>query len=138
MSGSQWRSAVRYFAAEPGWWLETPRPHFPENCPFEQMIKDLGLGSELLDRAIARLSTGERQRLGIARGLCGEPELLLLDEPTAALDEEAESLVEALIVERSNAGAMVIIVTHRKEQADRLAHRRLILENGTASLVEAS
>ena len=138
MSGCQWRTKVRYFAAETGWWLETPRPHFPVNCRFEPVVEALGLDLKLLDRQIERLSTGERQRLGFARGLCDDPAVLLLDEPTAALDEEAERRVEEIILARLDEGAIVLIVTHRKEQAARLAHRRLTIEDGEAHMLEGA
>ncbi len=82
------------------------------------------------------LSTGERQRLAFARLLRRDPDVLLLDEPTAALDAEATERVEALVRARLDAGASVLIVTHSGDQAERLAGRRLRIEDG--AVVEAA
>lgn len=97
-------------------------------------------GAELLERvglagygerAVARLSGGEAQRVSLARTLANEPEVLLLDEPTSALDEAARLGVEELIcniIQQRN--LTCIIVTHDHAQAARMARRSLRLEEG--------
>jgi phosphate-transporting ATPase len=128
----EWRKRVLYVAAEPGWWFDTPAPHFPSPEEAVELTGALGLAPEMLDRPLTMLSTGERQRLALARALARKPRVLLLDEPTAALDGATKSLVEALIAARRAQGLSVLWVTHDSEQAARVAERVLTLENGAA------
>src|SRR3954451_12461823 len=79
---------------------------------------------------ISRLSTGERLRLALIRALIMRPKVLLLDEPTAALDAASATAVEALMSSRMRAGLGVLWVTHDPAQARRMAHRQLLVENG--------
>lgn len=137
MTGPEWRSRVRYAAAEPGWWTETPRPHFSDPDALEEAVSGLGLPPAILDRPVARLSTGERQRLALIRALEDEPDVLLLDEPTGALDSEATAAAEALIGKHLDAGRAVLIVSHDDAQAARMAKRRLVIEAGRARLETA-
>ncbi|MGH7042086.1 MAG: ATP-binding cassette domain-containing protein, partial [Acetobacteraceae bacterium] len=76
-----------------------------------------------------RLSTGERQRLALLRALGSGPAVLLLDEPTGALDEGNTALVETLLAGLLAAGSTVLMVTHNPAQAARLGRRHLRLEN---------
>lgn len=124
----RWRRTVGYLSAEPGWWAERVGDHF-EGDPAE-LVEALGLPRAALDWTVRNLSTGERQRLAFARLLTRGPAVLLLDEPTAALDEEAAGRVEGLIKRRLAAGASVLIVTHDEDQAARLGGRRLRIEGG--------
>lgn len=137
MTGPEWRGHVRYAAAEPGWWEETPRPHFTMQEGLEEAIGALGLEADILDRPIARLSTGERQRLALVRALEDKPEVLLLDEPTGALDSGATASAEDLIKAQQDAGRAILLVSHDDAQAKRMAKRRLIISDGKARL-EAS
>jgi len=78
------------------------------------------------------LSSGETQRLGIARALAIGPEILFLDEPTASVDEENTAIIEAIIANLKKDGrTMVIMTTHDRDQAERLADRLLIIERGS-------
>jgi UDP-glucose/iron transport system ATP-binding protein len=123
----EWRRHVRYCAAEPAWWTETARGAFTPGARLERLLHSLGLTYDVLDRPIALLSTGERQRLALARALIDEPKTLLLDEPTTALDAQAAALVEELIKFQLLSGRSVILVSHDASQIDRLAHARLLL-----------
>ena len=87
----------------------------------------LALEPSLLDRPIAELSTGQRQRLGLIRALADDPQVLLLDEPTSALDAATTALVEELIKFQLLAGKVVILVSHDDAQIGRLADGRLLL-----------
>lgn len=130
MSATEWRTAVRYAAAEPGWWTDTPRGTFPAAVPdarITRLLAAVGLGGEALDRPVAQLSTGERQRIALVRALADEPRVLLLDEPTAALDVAAAALVEELIRFQLLAGRSVLIASHDGALVARLAHARLQL-----------
>ncbi|MFL6631664.1 MAG: ATP-binding cassette domain-containing protein [Massilia sp.] len=132
LSAPDWRAAVVYQAAEPAWWEATAGAHFADpDRPFvDTTLAALGLSSALLDTEIERLSTGERQRLALVRSLARRPRVLLLDEPTAALDPDAVARVEALLREQLAAGMAILIVTHAGEQARRLAQRVFRLEQG--------
>jgi putative ABC transport system ATP-binding protein len=87
-----------------------------------------GLDTSFLDRDASRLSVGEQQRVMLARALALEPEVLLLDEPTASLDAAAKAAVEDAL--RGLTGVSVIVVTHDEPQADRLASHVVRIENG--------
>jgi ABC-type sulfate/molybdate transport systems ATPase subunit len=79
---------------------------------------------------VNELSTGERQRLGLARALALEPRVLLLDEPTAALDRAATERVEAELRRYLDGGAAILMVTHSPDQAARMARRSWRMEQG--------
>jgi putative ABC transport system ATP-binding protein len=87
-----------------------------------------GLDESFLDRDASRLSVGEQQRLMLARALALEPEVLLLDEPTAALDERAKAGVEEALDRLG--GLSMVLVTHERAQAERLADRIVELDDG--------
>jgi putative ABC transport system ATP-binding protein len=115
-----WRRRVSLLPAEAHWWADRVGDHFPR--PVAPLLADLGFGPETLDWAVSRLSTGERQRLALARVLANGPEALLLDEATANLDppnrERVEALVEAYRVEHA---AAVLWVSHDPDQRARLS-----------------
>jgi tungstate transport system ATP-binding protein len=90
------------------------------------------------ERPARRLSGGERQRLAIARALARQPEVLLLDEPTASLDPAATQAIEELVRKVSEDGVKVVLATHDLAEAHRLAgdvvllHRGRVVESGPA------
>jgi ABC-type multidrug transport system ATPase subunit len=129
MPASEWRKRVALVPAESGWWADRVRDHFPPNLDATKLLAKLGLG-DAIEWDITRLSSGERQRLAIARALCRKPLALLLDEPTASLDEHATGLVEALIRECCGEGMAVLLVTHDRRQAERMAKRVLRMSDG--------
>lgn len=126
-SAPKWRARVRYVAAETSWWAETARSQMPEGDRIDRLLAGLGLDQAILDRQLSTLSTGERQRLALARALAGEPRVLLLDEPTAALDQESAALVEELIRFHMLAGRCALLVSHDAGEIQRLADARLLL-----------
>jgi ABC-type multidrug transport system ATPase subunit len=124
-----WRRLVGLVPAESGWWADRVGDHFNPGFDFAPLLEAVGLpGSAEWD--VGRLSTGERQRLAIVRALGEEPRALLLDEPTAALDEDATARVERLIRARCAAGIPVLMVTHDRAQAARLARRSFRMDRG--------
>lgn len=130
MPAPQWRRQVRYFAAEPGWWAATAREHFPATADPERLgrlLDSVGIERSLLDQPIGQLSTGERLRMALVRGLIDEPRVLLLDEPTGALDQQSRALVDELIKFQLLAGRVVLLVSHDPTEVERLAHQRLQL-----------
>jgi len=130
-----WRRLVAYVPAEPGWWADTVAGHFADWAAAAPLAERLGLPAACGAWPVQRLSTGERQRIALARALTSGPppgpRVLLLDEPTAGLDGAAAAAVEALIAERRAAtGAGVLWVTHDAAQAGRVGRRWLLLGDG--------
>jgi putative ABC transport system ATP-binding protein len=129
MSGPEWRRRVGYLPAEPGWWADTVGAHFSNWAEGAEVTRKLGLPDDARTWPIARLSTGERLRLALVRALMVQPQVLLLDEPTAALDPTSVRAVEAELAGRIKAGLGVLWVTHDAEQAGRVATRRLLVDD---------
>ena len=94
----------------------------------EPPLRLAGLDASFLDRDASRLSVGEQQRVMLARALALEPEVLLLDEPTASLDSAATEAVEDAL--RDLRSVSLVLVTHDRDQAGRLAERVVELEAG--------
>ncbi len=150
-----WRRQVGWLPAESSWWADHIGAHFPaggKHHTFEgvmfpdlgktdgdfsndwkkagghfQTLERLGFPRDVLGWRVERLSTGEKQRLALFRLLLNKPKVLLLDEPTAALDPVNGVLVENLIRDyQQDAGAAVVWVSHNPEQIARVADRHLI------------
>ena len=130
IAGPEWRRLVGCVPAEPGWWADTVGEHFSGWTAALAVVRDLGFPKEAKAWPITRLSTGERLRLALIRALMVRPKVLLLDEPTAALDPASVASVESLIAARVQAGLAVLWVTHDAEQAKRIAHRLLAVSDG--------
>ena len=96
----------------------------------ERVLRQAGLDASYAERDASRLSVGEQQRVMLARALALEPEVLLLDEPTSALDEAARAGVEATLAELGADGLSMVVVTHDRGQAQRLAGRVVRIEEG--------
>lgn len=86
--------------------------------------------SGFVDQPLGTLSRGQRQRVSLARALVHTPSVLLLDEPSSGLDRASLQRFEEVVVERRDAGAIVIVVSHRDEWVKRLSGRRIALERG--------
>jgi tungstate transport system ATP-binding protein len=84
----------------------------------------------LADRPARLLSGGEQQRLALARAWAMRPEILFLDEPSAALDPSATRIIEAMIEGFSMDGITIVMTTHDLGQARRLAHDVAVLHRG--------
>src|SRR5947209_8288683 len=89
----------------------------------------LGLG-DILDRRCANLSTGQRQRVSLARALIHRPPVMLLDEPTLGLDVLGSQVVIEYIEHLRGEGKAVILTTHRLDEAERLCGRFGLLHKG--------
>lgn len=82
-------------------------------------------------KSVKTYSLGMRQRLGIAQAIMEKPSVLLLDEPTNGLDQDGVNLFSGLIQEQIQRGVAVLIVSHQKEEIDRLADRVFMIQDGS-------
>jgi ABC-2 type transport system ATP-binding protein len=86
---------------------------------------------ELLDRAFGKLSAGQRTRVTLAKALINDPEVLLLDEPTASLDPDTADWVRTKLETYCRThGATVVLASHNMAEVERLAERVIMLEKG--------
>ena len=156
MAPARWRQRVGLLPAEAFWWADAVGEHFPAAARREQdvdervaprsadrghddLLATLGFAPDVLDWSVARLSTGERQRLALARLLAQGPGALLLDEATANLDPSNRERVE-LVVEtyRVAAAAAILWVSHDPEQRERLGGRQFGIRDGRLGQTEAA
>lgn len=104
--------------------------------PMERVLAAVELSADYAGREAGRLSGGEQQRVGLARAIMTRPEVLLLDEPTAALDPEiADRLLATIARLPAEHGVSVVMVTHRLAEAREISTWTIMLERGR--LVEA-
>ena len=124
-----WRARIGLLPPESSWWLPLVKDHFSDNAAVP--LQQLGLSDDILEQPVARLSSGERQRLALLRLLANQPQVLLLDEPTANLDPENTRRVETVITEYRRAHkAAVIWVSHDVGQVARVANRHYEVSQG--------
>ena len=96
----------------------------------EQLAAELDLG-DFLDRANGKLSAGQKTRVALAKALINQPELLLLDEPTASLDPDTADWVrQHLLTYRSRHGATILLASHNMLEVERLCDRVIIMKRG--------
>ena len=103
--------------------------YYPRPLPMREVIAAAGLAG-LEERLFGKLSGGQRQRVLFALALCGDPDLLFLDEPTVSMDVEARRSFWEQIRQRAGAGRSVLLTTHYLEEADALADRIVLLDRG--------
>jgi len=132
----QWRQKVCLLPADSQWWHDDVGSHFTvnstntvtstnESCPY---LKPLGFEETVYSWQVSRLSSGEKQRLALARALMNQPEVLLLDEPTASLDPQSTRAVEELVASyQQQTGASVLWISHDADQRTRVSKRHYFL-----------
>ena len=130
ISAREWRRQVCYVPSESGWWHDRVGDHFEDKDSLADLLCRLQMPEDCINWPVQRLSTGERQRLGLARALLLKPRVFLLDEPTSGLDEENTLIVETVLREQMAAGAMIILVSHNNAQARRMANTCYQMECG--------
>lgn len=96
----------------------------------DRLLEEIGL-QEYAKKNAARLSGGQTQRMALARVLMKSYDLLILDEPTASMDQAAIPAAEKLILDyQKRTGCTILLITHSPEQAERLADQVLLLDEG--------
>lgn len=95
----------------------------------EDAVDEWGLGS-VAERRFRRLSLGNRQRVGLAAALHHDPALIVLDEPSNALDPASVILLREQVTRRARAGAAVLVSSHHLDEVARIADRVLLVNAG--------
>jgi ABC-2 type transport system ATP-binding protein len=103
--------------------------YYPAPMPLAEVIAAAGL-SGLEERKFGELSGGQKQRVLFALAICGNPELLILDEPTVGLDVEARRAMWRQIRLFVARGRSVLLTTHYLDEADALANRIVVIDKG--------
>jgi ABC-2 type transport system ATP-binding protein len=109
--------------------VELISSYYPHPLSPREVMAAAGLEG-LEDRLFGKLSGGQRQRVLFALALCGDPDLMFLDEPTVGLDVEARRALWAVIEGKAAEGRSVLLTTHYLEEADALADRIVLLDKG--------
>src|SRR5215471_14629052 len=96
----------------------------------ESLTRDLQI-AEFLDRQTGKLSAGQKTRVALAKALINEPELLLLDEPTASLDPDTADWVRQHLQNyRKRRNATILLASHNMLEVERLCDRVIIMKRG--------
>jgi ABC-2 type transport system ATP-binding protein len=103
--------------------------YYPNPMPMAEVLAAAGL-EKIKDRKFGDLSGGQRQRTLFALAICGDPDLLCLDEPTVGLDVEARRTLWEEIRRLVERGKTVLLTTHYLEEADALADRIAVINQG--------
>jgi ABC-type iron transport system FetAB ATPase subunit len=128
MKPHEWRKKVSYLPTESAWWFETVGEHMLDNDL--ECLQKLGFEKDALSWKVSRISSGEKQRLALLRCLQRSPDVLLLDEPTASLDEARTLLVEEVVSAYSKRiHAPVLWVSHDDRQIKRIAQRVITIKS---------
>src|SRR6476646_4854721 len=105
------------------------RSYYPKPMSRDRAIAMAGL-EEKANALVKELSGGQRQRLYFALAVCGDPDVLFLDEPTVGMDVEGRRSFIERIAEFANMGRTVVLTTHYLEEADQLAKRVVVIDRG--------
>jgi ABC-2 type transport system ATP-binding protein len=105
------------------------RSYYPKPMARDRAIAMAGLG-EKANAQVKELSGGQKQRLYFALAVCGDPDVLFLDEPTVGMDVEGRRSFIERIAEFIQMGRTVVLTTHYLEEADQLAKRVIVIDRG--------
>src|SRR5215472_4558695 len=103
--------------------------YYPDPRPLAEVATLAGL-TEQLHTAYGRLSGGQQRRVQFALAICGNPELVFLDEPTTGLDIEARESLWRVVRELTSRGCAILLTTHYLEEAEALAQQVAVLSRG--------
>jgi len=104
--------------------------YYPNPLPLAQVIEAAALHG-LESRLFGELSGGQKQRVLFALSICGNPDLLVLDEPTVGLDVEARRAMWEQIVRFKKRGCAILLTTHYLAEADAVADRIVVIDKGS-------
>ncbi len=113
-----------------GFWAAASRV---ETSAVGPALDRLGVGERLRGVPVSRLSAGQRRRVALAAVVVRRPELWLLDEPHAGLDQSGRDLVDGLVRDAAAAGATVLVASHELDRTVDLASRRITVAGGTVT-----
>ncbi len=114
-----WRRKVMLVPAESQWWFESVGEHL--KLLDKNLLTQLGLKESILSQHIHEISSGEKQRLALLRAIQYQPEVLLLDEPTANLDKTNTEIIEEFTNNYIKHQKSILWVSHNQEQLQRVA-----------------
>jgi ABC-2 type transport system ATP-binding protein len=109
--------------------LQLFRSYYPQPRPLEELLAVAGLEG-LEQRQFGTLSGGQKQRMLFALALCGDPDLICLDEPTLGMDVEARRAMWEQVRRLAAKGKTILLTTHYLEEADALASRIVVIQKG--------
>jgi ABC-2 type transport system ATP-binding protein len=109
--------------------LELVRGLYRRPASFDVVVERSGI-APLLGRQTHRLSGGQAQRVRFAIAIAGDPELVILDEPTAAMDVESRRAFWAIIRQFGQEGRTIVFATHHIQEADQIADRVVVVNHG--------
>lgn len=109
--------------------LRLTSSYYPHPAPPAQVAEAAGI-ADLLNRFYGKLSGGQQRRVQFALAICGDPDLLCLDEPTVGLDTESRASIWDAIRSRVATGCAVLLTTHYLEEAEAIADRVAVLVGG--------
>jgi ABC-2 type transport system ATP-binding protein len=109
--------------------LQLFRSYYPHPRPLDELLAVAGLEG-LQEKLFGTLSGGQKQRVLFALALCGDPDLICLDEPTLGMDVEARRSMWEQVRRLSAMGKTVLLTTHYLEEADALASRIVVIQRG--------
>lgn len=111
-------------------YLDLFRSYYPTPLPVQHVVRVAGLAG-IEDRLFSQLSGGQKQRLLFALAICGDPDLVFLDEPTLGMDIESRHGLWQQVRDLAARGKTVLLTTHYLEEADSLANRIVVINKGT-------
>lgn len=110
--------------------LDYVAAHFPAPAPRARIVDEFGLGA-LLKTQCGALSGGQQRRVAVALAFIGDPELVLLDEPTTGLDVDGRRSLWDAVRARQESGCTIVVTSHHLEEIEQLARRVVVLDEGT-------
>ena len=109
-----------------------------EKKQIEETLERVGLEQSMWKKKFKKYSLGMKQKLGIAAAIMEHPEIIILDEPTNALDEESILTLRSILLEEKKRGALIIIASHDMEELYEISDQIIIMHSGKIQEGEAN